>query len=149
MEAGKDNFGSVFARHFKRYWRPFLTRTEKIRIAELCAEQESRTTGEIHVYTVARAGKRDMLQFAQQKFHELGMDKAPARNGVLILISRWDHQFAIWGDEGLHASAGQPLWERAKQTLLACFSAQQYAEGIEACVREVGDELAHHFPKKG
>jgi uncharacterized membrane protein len=75
------------------------------------------------------------------------MQKTAGRNGVLILVSHLDHRFAIWGDEGIHAKAGQPLWEQARKVLLEDFAQRRYAEGIEACVREVGRELASHFPK--
>jgi uncharacterized membrane protein len=66
----------------------------------------------------------------------------------LILVTHLDHKFAIWGDEGIHAKAGQPLWDRAAKALTEHFKARRYPEGIEACVREVGKELARHFPKK-
>jgi len=46
-----------------------------------------------------------------------------------------------------HAKAGEALWERAQQALLKDFAERRYADGIEACVREVGRELATHFPK--
>ena len=128
-------------------WRPFLTKEEKSHIAKIIAQAEAQTTGEIHVHIMGRARGRDMLSLAPQKFKELGLDKTLRRNGVLILISDLDHRFVIWGDEGIHAKAGQPLWENAKKTLISYFSDRRYTQGIEACVREVGRELAAHFPK--
>ena len=41
------------------------------------------------------------------------------------------------------------MWEGARRTLLSHFGDRRYAEGILACVREVGRELARCFPKKG
>ena len=146
MAAGKHP--AAWSRFFRRMWRPFLDKEEKRRIAGIIAEMETRTTGEIHVHVVGRCRGNDILELAKKKFLELGLDKTAGRTGVLILISHLDHRFAVWGDEGIHAKAGSPLWERAKKTLLDHFAERRYAEGIEACVREAGRELAAHFPKK-
>ena len=131
----------------RRIWRPFLSRADKARIVAAIAEQEARTTGEIHVHVLARTGERDILTFAQRKFTELGVDKTAERNGVLILISRWERRYAIWGDEGLHQKVGDVLWARARDVMDSHFAKRQFAEGIEACVREIGAELARHFPR--
>jgi len=145
--AGKTKHPPAWTRYFRRLWRPFLNKAEKARIVAAIAEQEKQTTGEIHVHVVAWAGHEDILALAQRKFIELGLQQTEHRNGVLILISHLDHQVAIWGGEALHAKAGQLLWERAKEALLAHFAERQYAEGIEVCVREIGKELTLHFPK--
>lgn len=108
---------------------------------------EAKTTGEIHVHVMGRAGGRDMLDLAQDKFRELGLDKTRDRDGVLILVSELDHRFAIWADEGIHAKAGQETWDQAAALLGKHFREGRYAEGLEACVREVGSKLALHFPQ--
>ena len=108
---------------------------------------ERRTTGEIHVHLVGRAGSGDMLKLAEKLFFDLGLDKTDGRNAVLILISHLDHRFAIWGDKGIHAKAGEKLWAKASEILLEHFRERRYPEGVEACVRAVGAELAVHFPK--
>ena len=147
MAAGKHP--SAWSRPWRRLLRPFLGEEEKHRIASATEEMERRTTGEIHVHAAGWAGNADVLDLAQRKFLELGLDKTAGRNGVLILIFHLDHRFAIWGDEGIHAKAGQPLWESAAKTLREHFAERRYAEGIEACVRAVGLELAAYFPKNG
>jgi len=146
VEAGRHP--PAWTRPWRRLFWPFLTRKDKDRIAAAIAEMESLTTGEIHVHVTGPAGK-DILEAAREKFLELGLDGTAGRNGVLILISDLDHRFAIWGDEGIHAKAGPPLWERAREALLLHFAERRHAEGIEACVREVGRELALHFPRAG
>ncbi|MBI3554550.1 MAG: TPM domain-containing protein [Elusimicrobia bacterium] len=128
-------------------FRHFLTDDERKRIAAEIALLEAKTAGEIHVHVIGRAGKGDALELAKRTFFKLGLEKTDGRNGVLILISHLDHRFAIYGDEGIHARAGQKLWDKAAKTLTEHFAARRYPEGIEACVREVGQELARHFPK--
>lgn len=145
--AGKAKHPPAWTRYFRRLWRPFLNKAEKARIVAAIAEQEKKTTGEIHVHVIAWVGHEDILALAQRKFIELGLQQTEHRNGVLILVSHLDHQFAIWGDEALHDKAGQLLWEHAREVLITHYAERHYAEGIEACVCEVGKELALHFPK--
>jgi uncharacterized membrane protein len=139
----------AWTRLLRRVFRPFLTGSEKERISKAIAKAESTTSGEIHVHILARSSHKDMVALARGTFHDLGLQKTDGRNGVLILISHLDHRFAIYGDEGIHDKAGQHLWDRAAKTLKDHFAARRYPEGIEACIAEVGVELARHFPKKG
>lgn len=134
-------------RPLRRLLRPFLNKAERERIGRLIGEMEAKTTGEIHVHVMGRTGGRDMLDLARDKFRELGLDKTSDRDGVLILISDLDHRFAVWADEGIHAKAGQETWDEAVRLLRSHFTERRYAEGIEACVREVGRHLALHFPQ--
>ncbi len=136
----------AWSRLARRLWRPFLTPEEKQLIASTIAEVERQTTSSIRVRVIGRMGRREPLELARRTFRSLSLHKTEARHGVLILISHLDHRFAIWGDEGIDSQAGQRVWDRAAQTLRAHLSERRYAEGIQACVREVGRELARHFP---
>jgi uncharacterized membrane protein len=129
--------------------RPFLTRQEKARITAVVAEEERLTTARIHVYVKAHTAGTDFLAYARRRFVMLGLDRTPERNDVLILISHLDRRFAIWGGEELHARTGKDLWELARNVLAVHLAEGRNAEGIEACVRTVGQELARHFPRAG
>ena len=146
MAAGDGRKPGRWSNILRQVWKPFLTRADKARITAAIAKEEARTTGEIRVHIIARAGRQDVLQLAKRRFILGGLHKTTERNGVLILIASADRKFAIWGDEGLHAKTGQDLWERARDALAAQFAQGRYVEGIEACVHEVGNELARHFP---
>ena len=147
MPDGKVKRPAPWSRFFRRLWRPFLDAKEKALISAAIAEMEARTTGEIHVHVIGRAGGDDILDYTRKKFMDLGLDKTAGRNGVLILVSHLDHQFAIWGDEAVNAKAGQALWPRAAEVLKSHLAQGRHGEAIEACVREVGQELAAHFPQ--
>ena len=67
----------------------------------------------------------------------------------LILIATGDLRFAIWGDQGIHQKAGQPLWDKARRVLEDGLRAGKRGEAVEACVAEVGRALAEHFPADG
>lgn len=126
----------------------FLTRADKARIAQAIGRAEALTTGEIHVHVISLPPPRDILEQARRLFPKLGLHKTTHRNGVLILVSPSDKRFAIWGDEGIHAKAGQPLWEKA-QALLSKGLAQNPAAALVAAVEAVGEALAAHFPAQG
>lgn len=149
MEAGKRSpHPAAWSRFFRRLLRPFLGPADKRRVAEAIAAAELRTTGEIHVHIIDRMGKDAPLERARALFKELGLDRTDGRNGVLILIAHLDHSFAIWGDEAVHAKAGEVLWTRAAEALRSALAERRYADGVVACVEEVGRELALHFPKR-
>ena len=144
MATGKHS--SPWTRVLRRYFRPFLDDAQKKAIAKVIADVERRTTGEIHVHLMGKAGP-DILIAAKEMFEKLELHKTSGRNGVLILISHLDHRFAIWGDGAVHAAGGHTLWKRALAALHQDFKERRYPEGITACVREVGVELARHFPR--
>lgn len=138
---------SAWTRLFRRLFHGFLSRDEKKRIAALIDQIEQRTSGEIHVHIVGTA-PGDILEAAKKTFLKLKLDKTDQRNCVLLLISHLDHRFAIWADEGINAKAGQALWDDEAAKLKENFSQHRYAQGIEQCVREIGEELVKLFPGK-
>lgn len=135
----------ILKRRVKRLFRPFLTKAERERLAAAIAEAETRTSGEIHIHVLAHSKGRDMLEAARRVFQDIGLAKTRERNGVIILVSHLDHRWAIWGDEGINDDA---LWKEAGRILETHFRDNRYAEGLEACVKEVGRALAARFPHK-
>jgi len=147
MDAGKYIPHSPdWSRPWRRFRRPFLTGKQKMHLLDEIEEQESRTTGQITLTVIARAGTPDLLAVARQKFVEEGLDATPGRNGVLILVADLDHRFAIWGDTAFYARAEKAFWLRCRQMLTVHFAARRYWEGLSDGVREIGKELARHFP---
>lgn len=146
MGVGEHRPPPEWLRAFRSLWQPFLSRADKKRIVAAIAESERRTSGEIHVHVTAYAGRGDMLALAARRFHALGLQRTRERNGVLILVSRLDQRFAIFGDRGLHARPGMIRWENAGEALGRDFADGHYADGIIACVQSVGEQLARLFP---
>lgn len=129
--------------------KPFLTSAEKRRIAEAIARAEKSTTGEIHVHLTTLSAPSGILGQAEKTFFKLGLDKTTHHNGVLVLIATGDRRFAIWGDKGIHQKAGQPLWDKARRALERGLREGKRVEALEACVADIGTELARHFPADG
>ena len=148
MEAGKRSpHPPGWSRPLRRLVKPFLTHEEKKRILEAIREAESRTTGQIAVHIAPHLGRGHGLEAARAKHQELGLHKHRHRNAVLILIAHLDHRFSVWGDAALHEKAGQELWDKAAQVLGEHFAQRRYADGIVACVHEIGRRLGELFPR--
>jgi uncharacterized membrane protein len=137
----------AWTRFFRRLFQPFLSHTEKSRIASVIEDIDKKTSAEIHVHIVYWMGRRDPLKLAQKVFLNLKLHETKSQNGVLILVSHLDHRFVIWGDRAVHEALGDALWQKASQTLIQHFKARHYAEGIIACAQELGQELEKHFPR--
>ena len=133
----------AWSRFLRRMLRPFITPAEMRRIRQAIAEVERHTTATLRVEIVGRAGGRDLFELARVHFKK---HPTPDGHGVLVLVSHLEHRFVIWGEADVHDRAGHPLWQKAARTLEEHFMARQYADGLAACVRELGAELAHHFP---
>ena len=137
----------AWSRFLRRMFKPFLSRAEKIKIAQTLEEIDKKTSAEIHVHIIYRMGSKNPLDLAEKIFHNLKLHESENRNGVLILVSHLDHRFAIWGDKTVHEALGDSLWQKASQTLLAHFKARHYANGIISCAQELGAALEKHFPR--
>jgi len=146
VDAGSARRPAAWTRPLRRLFRPFLTSGEKARLAAEIAAQERLTTGAITVLVLARAGRHDIVHLAEHLFVARGLDRTPNRNGVLIVVTHLDHRFAIWGDAGIAAATDATRWNAATRALLAAFAERRYADGIVACVGEIGAVLARAFP---
>jgi len=108
---------------------------------------EARTTGEIRVFMEGTCAYVDAMDRAVELFTELGMHKTERRNAVLVYLALEDHQFAIFGDEQIYVLAGGPaFWQTAAEHLKSYLKEGRIAEGLAACVNELGNALAQHFP---
>lgn len=119
---------------------------EKERLVYAIRQAERLTSGEIRLFVESRCEYVDPMDRAREAFVALGMDKTKQRNGVLLYIALRDHQFAILGDQGIHEKVGNDFWQKEALLLKTHFSSHKIIEGIEVCVKEIGESLYHYFP---
>lgn len=119
---------------------------DKNQIQLAIAAAELQTSGEIRV-CIEDTCSVDVLDRAAFQFQELGMHKTELRNGVLIYICKEKREFAIIGDAGINAVAGEGFWDRAKETMLQHFKAGKFAEGLCVGIALAGAALQQHFPR--
>lgn len=119
---------------------------DAIRAAIEAAERG--TSAEIRV-SVAPIVVGNVEAVACKAFERLGMANTQERNGVLIFVVPMRHRFHLHGDAGIHAKAGQELWDRAAALMEAGFRRGEFTAGLVAGIEELGKALALHFPAEG
>lgn len=108
---------------------------------------ELRTSGEVRVFMEHHCSYMNALDRAAELFASLGMEQTEDRNAVLVYVALKDKQFAIYGDAEIYKRVGGPhYWERAAQILQAALRSGDLAGGLVACITELGNALATHFP---
>lgn len=126
--------------------KELFTEDEKARIVQAIRQAERLTSGEVRLFVESRCTYVDPMDRAREAFLSLGMEKTKLRNGVLLYIAMRDHQFAILGDQGIHEKVGNDFWQQEALLLKNHFSGNRIVEGIEVCVKEIGESLYHYFP---
>jgi uncharacterized membrane protein len=128
--------------------KEFLSKLEHDQIVRAIRDAESKTSGEIRVFVQRGKLDGDPLPAAQRRFHRLGMQNTPERNAVLIFVAPRAHKFAIIGDKGIHQKCGEDLWQRLVNQMREHFRNEKFSEAISDAIREIGDALAAHFPRR-
>ena len=86
---------------------------------------------------------------AARAFDQLGMAGTAGRNGVLIFLVPSRRRFAVRGDAGIHAKAGQAFWDDLAACLEAHFRRGDFTEGLVQAIGLAGERLAPLFPPGG
>ena len=111
-------------------------------------EAEQKTSGQIRVL-ISHKSVADPVAAAQKEFVRLGMTQSPERNGVLIFVAPRSHQFAVIGDEAVHAKCGDEFWRKLADAMSGYFRKSEFTPGIIHGVQKAGELLAEHFPRRG
>lgn len=110
-------------------------------------DAESKTSGELRIYMESRCKYVDPLERAKEIFTILGMEKTVERNAIIIYIAMDDRQFALFGDKVIYEKAGgASFWAGAAQTLSMHLAKGEVTAGLCNCIRQLGGQLADHFP---
>lgn len=109
-------------------------------------EAERRTSGEVRVFVESRCRYMDSIDRAAEVFYGLEMDETDDHNAVLVYVAMKDHQLAVFGDKGIHERVGADFWNEEVRRMIQQFNREDYAAGIAACVKDIGDALHQHFP---
>lgn len=126
--------------------KDFFAEEEKEKIVKAIRRAEKLTSGEVRVYIESRCRYVNPMDRALEIFARLNMHKTKDKNGVLLYIALKDKQFAICGDEGIHAKVGDHFWQSQAQNLIDHFQRGEWVKGIEQCVLEIGWALQQYFP---
>jgi uncharacterized membrane protein len=128
--------------------KEFLNKLEHDRIVEAIRQAEARTSGEIRVYIQRGKLEGDTLAAARRRFHRLNMHKTRHRNAILIFVAPRAHKFAVVGDKEIHEKCGEQFWQRLVNDLREHFRNEMFSHALVEAIKEAGNALAAHFPKK-
>jgi uncharacterized membrane protein len=128
--------------------KEFLSKLEHERIVQAIRGAEAKTSGEIRVHIQRGKLNTDPLIAAQKKFHRLGMHRTADRNAVLIFVVPRAHKFAVVGDQAIHEKCGDTYWQRVVDLMQAHFRNEKFSDALVDAIRDVGNALAAHFPRR-
>jgi uncharacterized membrane protein len=118
---------------------------DQAKVKEAIHIAEKRTSGEICV-SVAPLFWGNVQKAAEKAFVRMGMTATKDRNAVLFFVVPARRKFAVLGDSGIHERVGQEFWDHIAGVLSERFHEGDFTEGLVAGIKEVGDQLAGHFP---
>jgi putative membrane protein len=100
----------------------------------------------------ALAGKHHMnvevQESAMASFLYNGLNSTRDRTGILVFVSMLEHQVHILADEGIHAKLDQKFWDEKSALIAAGIARGEGGAAVATAIRQMGDQLAKHFPIK-
>lgn len=126
--------------------KDFFSASEKEQIVEAIRMAEKETSGEVRVFVESKNAFVDPIDRAKEIFYKLKMQDTEHRNAVLLYIAVKDKQLALFADEGIYSKAGADYWNNAVGNMLAQFTSENISNGIEQCIKQIGETLKEKFP---
>lgn len=126
--------------------KEFFTAEEKQQIVGAVRNAECRTSGEVRVFVENRCRYMDAIDRAREIFIKLKMNETNDRNAVLVYVAMKDKQLAIFGDEAIDRKLGVDYWRAEVKKMIDNFNKENYAEGIQVVVTDIGEALTKLFP---
>ena len=126
--------------------KEFFSAADKAQIVEAIRVAEKETSGEIRIYVESKNTYVDAIDRAAEVFFKLKMQMTDHRNAVLLYIAMDHHELALFADEGIYQKAGAEYWNTAVKNMLAQFTKDNISNGIEQCIKQIGETLKEKFP---
>ena len=126
--------------------KEFFSAEDKAQIVEAIRMAEKETSGEIRIYVESKNPFVDAIDRAAEVFFKLKMENTEHRNAVLLYIAMDHQELALFADEGIYKKAGAEYWNNAVKNMIAQFTKDNISNGIEQCVKQIGETLKEKFP---
>ncbi len=126
--------------------RAFFSAADQAQIVDAIRVAEKETSGEIRIYVESKNAYVDAIDRAAEIFFKLKMQETDHRNAVLLYIAIDHHELALFADEGIYQKAGAEYWNAAVKNMLAQFTKDNISNGIEQCIKQIGETLKEKFP---
>jgi uncharacterized membrane protein len=126
--------------------REFFSAEDKEQIVESIRMAEKETSGEIRIYVESKNPYVDAIDRAAEIFYKLKMQETDHRNAVLLYVAMDHQELALFADEGIYQKTGADYWNNAVKNMIARFTKDNVSNGIEQCVKQIGETLKEKFP---
>jgi len=127
--------------------KAFADQLDTNRIEQAIAAAERLSSGELRV-VIQRGSVADPVTTARTEFARLEMFRTRERNAVLILVAPESRNFAIFGDDAIHAKCGQAFWDEVAAAMTGYFRDGKFTDGLVHAIDHAGRLLAKHFPRR-
>ena len=127
--------------------KAFADQLDTNRIEQAIAAAERLSSGELRV-VIQRGAVTDPVATARTEFARLEMFRTRERNAVLILVAPESRNFAIFGDDAIHAKCGQAFWDEVAAAMTGYFRDGKFTDGLVHAIDHAGRLLAKHFPRR-
>jgi uncharacterized membrane protein len=134
----------IFSKFIKK--KEFFSAVDKAQIVEAIRIAEKATSGEIRVYVESNNPFVDAVDRAAEIFFKLKMEKTAHRNAVLLYIAMNHKELALFADEGIYKEVGKEYWSNAVKNMINQFTKHNISNGIEGCIKMIGETLKEKFP---
>lgn len=128
--------------------RDFISLEQENEIIDAISVAEQKTSGEIRVHIEGSNPMNDAFERALDIFEKLEMHKTRHRNGVLFYVALNDHNFVIFGDQGINDVVPDNFWENTKDLMVTYFRKGLFSQGIIEGILKAGEKLQEYFPSQ-
>ena len=103
------------------------------------------TSAEIKVVVLGHSWQ-DIRDTAARVYRQYGLDQTRAGNAVLILLVLANHEFLVYGGEGVHRHVRQAFWNEVRDTIGAHLAQGRFCDGLCEGIRLMAAKLRPHHP---
>jgi len=93
---------------------------------------------------VAEVEERALVAFVEH-----GLYRTRDANGILILVSLFEHRVRVLADSGIDAVVPAGAWDEVVAGITAGIRGERTADALCAAIGRCGELLATHFPPRG
>lgn len=123
----------------------FFNPADEAKIIAAIQAVEKMTSSEVRVH-LDEVDKLPVIEAAWIAFQKLKMHRTKERNGVLFLVLPHRREYAVIGDEGIHAKVGAEFWQEVKNNMHQHFLQGHFSDGLVSGIQMVGQKLQQFFP---
>lgn len=118
-----------------------LTDATKQDLLKIGTDLDKKYKAQIAVYTIDSLDGKNIEEYTNKLFREIGIGDKKKNNGVLILVAKNDHKARIEVGYGLEETIPDGKAGRILKSMLSEFKKDKYDEGIKLAYGKIANEI--------